>query len=221
MRIYDGLNDRSHSDFQYINAKYFTLMDITLRKESTRFLTRNLLYLVLLLNPWSMSGQFFFTEVHSVWDDRLDEWEILAIDEAENEEVVIRLSMIWPLSQNWNEWRIDSDQINGTMKTKWRDDPSQWELRTDSSVVTIRQVNRYDPGRWEVREGNSRVLLSTRYRGVGNEWIIPRQIDQWYMYAEFPNDVRDWIIEDYLDHRFSAVFRLSLIFIALWQTLPK
>ena len=164
-------------------------------------------------------GQMYFTEVHSRWDDRYNEWEILGM--ADEEELMIRVSLIWPLKNNWEEWRIDGDSVSGTIKTKWRGDLSQWELRTRNEIIMVSQDDRDDVNRWEIREGTYSEILSTLYYNNSNVWHVPQRRDNWLMSTEFNNDSRDWRVEDYMENKSSVAFRLAMIFIALWQSIPK
>ncbi len=167
----------------------------------------------------SLSSQSYFSEVHTVWDDRFDEWEIIGFEE--DDEFVIQLNLIWPLQNNWNEWRIQGGDIEGSIKTKWRGDPSQWEIRAGNELVIIVQQYRGDVNRWEVRNGDQRYLLSTVWNNDANNWHTPRNKTAWSMKTEFRDDPRDWIIEDYMIDSVPKITRLALIFIALWQSIPK
>jgi len=167
-----------------------------------------------------MIGQGYFVGVSSTWDDRLDEWE-LEVEDEDAQSAVIYISQLWPLRNNWEEWRIEGELLEGNIKTKWRGDISQWELRTAKSVVLISQLSRGDLNRWELREGSQRVTVSTKYYDNPNEWVVKGSKDAWAMWTTNVNDPRDWYIEDYIDGEYSLALRTGLVFISLWQSIPK
>lgn len=179
---------------------------------------------LILYHPIVVSGQvenspIFFTEAHSRWNDRFDEWEILA--SLNDEEVVIHLDLVWPLQRNWEEWRIKSELFQGSIRTKWRGDISQWEMRINGDIILIRQLNRNDLNRWEISNGSSREILQTQWFNNPNQWHLPRRKGAWIQFMDRENDPRDWIIEDYLEENTDPAIRLAAIFIVIWQTIPK
>lgn len=177
-----------------------------------------ILFLIYCSSLQCLTAQIQYTEVHSIWDDRLGEWEVIGIENGE--EIVIKIVLKWPLQNHWEEWRIESDHINGTIKTKWRNDLSRWELRDENSIIYMNQVHRGDVNRWEIREGVKRLYVVTRFYNNANEWILPRS-ENWIMSTEYKNDTRDWLIDDFLEESYSPSFKLAMIFISLWQSIPK
>ena len=163
--------------------------------------------------------QFYLTEVHSRWNDRFDEWEILTEDGSSQS--VYYLSLSWPLQRNWEEWRLEGEDLQAIIRTKWRGDLSTWEVRSNDEIIVIKQVYRNDPGQWEIRSGDTREIISTQWPGNPSQWHMPRRRGEWVMAMDREFDPRDWIIEDYLENTLSPLVRLSAVFITLWQTIPK
>ena len=165
-------------------------------------------------------SQVFFTEVHSRWNDRFDEWEVFG-STVDDEEFVVQFDLVWPLQRNWEEWRIGGDLFEGSIRAKWPGDPGQWEMRINGDIIMINQLNRNDGNRWEIRNGTSRELLQTQWFNNPTQWFFPRHREQWVQYMEREGDPRDWIIEDYLEEITDPGTRLAAIFIIIWQTIPK
>ena len=181
---------------------------------------RFLFIIILLFLLYPLHGQIQFTNLNSVWDNRLDEWIITGYD-VEEEVVEFQLSLTWPLRNNWDEWRISGDSYTATIRQKWRGNDSHWELRNSSEIVQIRQTFRGDPSQWDILSGGKRVSLSTLYRNNANDWVIARNQQDWHMYSEYIDDPRDWLIEDYSFDELTDSMRMAMIFISLWQSIPK
>ena len=168
----------------------------------------------------SMHAQVYLTKVNSVWDDRMTEWEIHGVDTSENE-VRYSLSLTWPLKRDWAEWSISGEDFTARIRPKWTGDYSNWELRTNLGIISMRQRFSGDLTQWSISQGNRRIVLKTRYRQNANDWIVERNPDLWYMYTEYVDDPRDWLIEDFAEEELSLSLRMAMVFISLWQSIPK
>ena len=177
------------------------------------------LSIFLILLNLSLFGQSYFTEIQSRWSDRFDQWELSGM--YFEEPFTISIDLTWPLQNNWEEWRISGLDLDGYIRSKWRGDPSMWEVRFDDRIVTIQLRSGIGNPEWEIREDGDRQVIRPRSAGNGNEWYIPRRRNDWLMYTEYVDDPRVWLIEDYLDEEHSITFRIALVFIALWQSIPK
>ena len=170
-----------------------------------------ILYLLIFTTVRSI-GQEYLIELHSTWDYGADQWEIIGIDG--DEEVIIELSMRWPLRSSIDEWVIRGGEVDGTIKTKWWGDRTQWELRWREQIVSIRLVQLGFSEQWEIRHGLKKLYLSNYEPNNPNQWITSNN-PNWRMRSEYINDFRDWFIDDYLDDEFDTSVKIALIFIAL------
>jgi len=165
-------------------------------------------------------GQSTFMEIHSTWDDQYGQWEVIVIDSS-NEEQVITIDQVWPLNNNFEEWRITSDFFSGRIKTQWTGDLSKWEVQLDGRLLQINQKWRNDVNHWEVRYGNRRTQIETRYRDDANTWVASLKEGDFAVFTEYRDDPRDWIIEDYIVDKLDDEEKLALVFICLFQSIPK
>jgi len=87
--------------------------------------------------------------VISRWDDEFTEWDIYTLEgdqavyEEEGEEIIAiepsgQLVMRWQADQNWKEWDFTVDDMTGSARQLWKDDPTQWEVRLGNEVITCR-----------------------------------------------------------------------------------
>lgn len=174
----------------------------------------------LLIMVVQLSGQSTFFELHGVWDDRYDQWELIAEDH-DGEAVVVRIEQLWPLNNNWEEWRIDGDLLRGSIKTKWRGDLTRWEVRVNNTLVEINQKWRNDPNVWEIRQANKRLKIETDYRDDANVWVAHLEEGDFALFTEYRDDPRDWLIDDYVTVSLTDEAKLAMVFISLIQSLPK
>lgn len=182
--------------------------------------TRWIFTIVCLVWVAALHGQSIFRELYSTWDDRLDQWEVV-IEDLDGADQIIRMEQIWPLNNNWEEWRIDGQAIRGTIKTKWRGDFTRWEMRIGNQLFEINQKWRNDPNEWEVRSGDKRYKIETDYRNDANVWIARMQEGVFALFTSYRGDPRDWVVEDYVQESLTDEEKLAMVFISLFQSIPK
>lgn len=172
-----------------------------------------------------------FSGVSSRWSDSFVEWEIYIQpegaredEEPPEEEVYGELKLRWlNVREDWSEWDFELGGGRGTIKRRWKDDPSQWELRTyEGDVVTMRIAWPGDFTEWRVTDNSVTLNLKSRWTNQYDEWQVqdPNR-GKFYMYTQRSQDPRDWVIEDGLDETVSDPMRLALIFLTVYNASPK
>lgn len=196
-----------------------------------------LIFLCLWLNVLTGHSQTL-SSVSTRWSDSFVEWEIYAVmpqdstetDEGEEdsetptEELYGEFKLRWlAIRDDWTEWDFELGEQRGTIRQKWKDDPTQWELRTYSgNVVTMRTMWTNDLTEWRVTDNSTTLNLKSKWKNQFDEWLVDdptRGI--FYMYTYSERDPRDWAIEDALSSDVSEPMKLALIFLTVFCASPK
>ncbi|MCC6281952.1 MAG: hypothetical protein IT262_15215 [Saprospiraceae bacterium] len=169
--------------------------------------------------------------VSSRWSDSFVEWEIFiqpeiarGEEEPPPEEQYGELKLRWlNVRDDWSEWDFELGGGRGTIKQRWKEDPSQWELRTyEGDIVTMRTAWPGDFGEWRVTDNNVTLSLKSRWTNQFDEWLVQdASRGRFYLYTVRSQDPRDWVIEDELDETVSQPMRLALIFLTIYNASPK
>ncbi len=188
------------------------------------------LLLGLLLSHAGLQAQVL-SGVSSRWSDSFVEWEIFiqpekvaGEDELPEEEQYGELKLRWlNVREDWSEWDFELGGGRGTIKQRWKDDPSQWELRTyEGDIVTMRTAWPGDFSEWRVTDNSVTLTLKSRWTNQFDEWQVQdANRGRFYLYTLRSQDPRDWGIEDELDETVSQPMRLALIFLTLYNASPK
>lgn len=169
------------------------------------------------------------------WSDSFVEWELFASvadstqaedDDSEppDEELYGEMKLRWlDLRDDWTEWDYNLGDERGTIKMKWKDDPTQWELRTyDGAVVTMRAAWNNDFTEWRVTDNSVSLTLRSRWTNQLDEWqVTDSSRGAFYMYTVYRGDPRDWTIEDGLDESVSQHMKLALVFLSVFHSTPR
>ncbi len=184
---------------------------------------------VIQLSAQALSG------ISTRWSDSFVEWELFAFSqdttqpeetdsEAPDEEPVGEIKLRWlNLRDDWSEWDYNIGDERGTIKLKWKNDPTHWELRSyDGAVVTMRTAWSNDLTEWRVTDNTLSLTLRSRWTNQFDEWVVqdPSR-GTFYLYTLRSGDPRDWAIEDDLDSSVSRQMKLALVFIAIFQSTPR
>ncbi|MFN0013790.1 MAG: hypothetical protein ACKVU2_04510 [Saprospiraceae bacterium] len=199
-----------------------------------------LLSLVFTLLGSAFSSAQVLSSISTRWSDSFVEWELYAKpatepapaeegdeqEEAEppDEELYGELKLRWlNLRDDWTDWDYSLGGGNGTIRMKWKDDPSQWELRSyDGTIVTMRAAWSGDPTEWRVTDNTISLTLRTRWSGQHDEWLVQdNNRGTFYLYTLAEGDPRDWAIEDRLDDSVSQPMKMALIFLAVYTASPR
>ncbi|MEY4204631.1 MAG: hypothetical protein RL013_2335 [Bacteroidota bacterium] len=170
--------------------------------------------------------------VSTRWNDSFVEWDIYASegqDEAEStdppEEVLYgELKLRWlNVRDDFSEWTYELNGERGTIKQKWKNDPTQWELRTyTGDVVTMRASWSNDFSEWRLTNNSFSLTLGSRWKNRLDEWLTddPNR-GKFYIYTLREQDPRDWAVEDNLSEEVNEPMKMALIFLAIYHSTPK
>ena len=165
----------------------------------------------------SLSAQVL-TGFNARYNDAFVEWEVYAdsIDAAGN------LTMTWQHPDDWTQWSYRLGDRSGNIKTKWQKDISQWEVRGDNKTISVQMMWSNDPREWRITDNKFSLELRCKFAGNFNEWVVDdSKRGYFHVYTRYENDPRDWIIEDELDPSVSLPMKMSLLFLVLFNSVPK
>lgn len=158
------------------------------------------------------------TKVEAKWLDSFREWII----ETETGELEGSLSATWALSDDWSEWRYDLGEHTGSMKLKFAPDPNLWEFRSGNEVITARTIWSNDFTEWRFTDGERIIQLRLKRDAAPFVWFSEGEtygfID---IFTEYEQDPGVWLVEDKLNEEMSLLYRMSLIFIAIYHSSPR
>lgn len=189
--------------------------------------------IALVLLPFCLCAQQI-SSVSTRWSDSFVEWDIFAltqdtIPENEEEETpqeapIGELKLRWlNVRDDWSEWDFELGDQSGTIRMKWKDDPTQWELRSyEGAIVSMRAAWSNDLTQWRITDNNVTLLLRSRWTNQLDEWLVEdSRHGTFHMHTFQQMDPRDWAIDDRLGAGISPSMRLAMIFIVLFQSTPK
>lgn len=166
------------------------------------------------------------------WNDSFVEWETYCYDAdtsaAAGDEPDVyacgNLQLRWlNIQDDWTDWDFQWGDLRGSVRRKWKDDPTHWELRAfDGSVITMRAAWANDLHEWRVTDNNISLTLRTRWGNQLDEWIVDDNTrGQMRVYTARRNDPRDWNIDDDLIAAVPQSMRLALVFLCVYHACPK
>jgi hypothetical protein len=164
------------------------------------------------------------------WNDTFVAWEIFATAPAEDDSTVWEEYLLGTVQQrwldvreDWTEWDFTLDGRDGTIKLKWKTDPSQWELRTyEGTIITMKTIWNGDNTAWRIDDGEHTYDLKSRYTSDLGEWSVKDNDGNIFKISvTFPNDPRDWTVQDGWGVAISYELKLAMLFVVTSQTSPK
>lgn len=165
--------------------------------------------------------------ISSRWSNSFVEWDIFAAAEngdAAEEEAYGELKLRWlNLKDDFSEWTYELGGQRGTIRQKWKTDPTQWELRTyEGDIITMKAPWANDPTEWRVTDNTLSLTLKSRWTNQLDEWLVddPRR-GKFYLYTLQSGDPRDWAVEDNLNEEISEPMKMAMIFLVIFQSSPK
>jgi hypothetical protein len=164
--------------------------------------------------------------VSSRWSDSFVEWDIFSPPEYEGEDEVLigELKLRWlNINDDFSEWTFELGDLRGTIRQKWKNDPTLWELRTYSGdIITMKAPWSNDLSEWRVTDNSLALTLKSRWTNQLDEWLVddPNR-GRFYLYTLYTGDPRDWAIEDKLQEDISTPMKMALIFLAIFNSTPK
>lgn len=197
---------------------------------------RRFLPAILLLLPAAALQAQKLSSISTRWNNSFVEWELYTIlprdtlaepeeeTEEPQEERSGELKHRWlNVRDDWSEWDYQLGDEQGTIKVKWKDQPSQWELRSyDGNVITMRTSWPNDYTEWRVTDNDVTLQLKSRWKSQLDEWLVDDPAHgRFYMYTLRTQDPRDWAIEDHLDEKISQSLKLALVFLTIFNSSPR
>ena len=178
------------------------------------------------------------TSVSTRWSDSFVEWEIYAAmpqdttnsagseedSEPAEEELYGELKLRWlNVRDDFSEWDYELGGERGTIRQKWKDDPTQWEVRSyEGNIVSIRSMWSNDLTEWRVTDNSITLNLKSRWKNQFDEWLVDDSTyGRFYLYTYTERDPRDWAIEDSLDDSISNSMKMALIFLTVFNGSPR
>ena len=180
------------------------------------------------------------SSVSTRWGDSFVEWDIYAFDlsdtseeeagsdedaaDESDERVIGGMQLRWlNVRDDWSEWDFELGEQRGTIKMKWKDDPTHWELRTyDGDVVTMRAAWANDPSQWRITNNSNTLTLRSRWTNQIDEWYVDdRTYGRLGIHTFRRGDPRDWAVEDELTDDISPAMKLAMVFVVIFHSVPK
>ena len=173
---------------------------------------------LLLFTVFNIHAQLL-TGISTYWDDAFEEWIIY----TEDEEIEGELQPRWINRGDLTEWEWELDDESVTIKQVFANDPSQWQIRGyGGDIVTCRAMWKGDISEWKITNNSVTIIFKTRYANNPNEWRVREQYyGQFEMYTNTENDPRDWIIVDELDKKITPNMKIAMVFLAMYNSLPR
>ncbi len=197
---------------------------------------RLILLLVFIWQTAALQAQVL-SGISTRWSDSFVEWEIYAAiprdttrtepeedSEEPDESLYGELKLRWlNVREDFSEWDYEIGEERGTIRQKWKDDPSQWELRSyNGPVVSMRTAWPNDFNEWRVTDNSISLNLKSRWTNQFDEWLVDDSAHgKFYMYTLIKNDPRDWAVEDSMDDSISQSMKMALIFLTVFNGSPK
>ena len=180
---------------------------------------------------YAASAQTIST-ISSRWDNSFVEWDIYIAGEqtdpdaetAPEEELYGGFQLRFlNFQDDFSEWTYELGGERGTIRQKWKDDPTYWELRTyTGTVITMRTAWANDLSEWRITDNTISLNLGSRWKNRFDEWLVDDQRrGRFYLYTLNEGDPRDWAIEDELTEDVSEPMKMAIIFLTLIQSTPK
>lgn len=179
---------------------------------------RHLLFIALAILHLPLTGQDIIG-LGTRWSDSFREWEIQTVDDQRYGSLELR----WRLSDDWTQWEFRLGDTTAQIRQKWADDPNLWEIRCLGETVTARTIFSNDFRQWRLSDGEHRIRWQSRYGNIRDEWIIREGSEHgdFRVQTYWEGDPRDWIVEDNLNEDVSYAMRVALMFVAVFNSIPK
>lgn len=158
------------------------------------------------------------------WSDSFREWEVHTADDYRTGTLELRWNLppIPGGREDWTEWDFRLGDTTAQIRLKWNDDPNLWEIRCLGVTVTARTTWNNDFRQWRISDGTHRINWQSRYGNIRDEWIVREEDSGFFsVYTYWEGDPRDWVVVDELDEDVSYAMRVAMIFLAIFNSIPK
>ena len=158
------------------------------------------------------------TGISARYNDAFVDWDVFAdsLDDKGN------LQMTWQRPDDWTKWTYRLGEKTGSLKTKWSRDLEHWETRGDNKIISAEPVFMGDKRQWRVTNNDFSIELTcTDYQNC-EQWTVedPKR-GRFIIYTDQRRDLRDWLIEDELDPSVSLPMKMTLVFLAILNTVQR
>ena len=166
----------------------------------------------------NLNGQIL-TGISVRFNDAFVDWDVFA-DSMDTDKG--NLQMTWQHPDDWTNWSYRLGEKTGTIKTKWSRDLEHWETRGENKIISAETIFMGEKRQWRVTNNDfSLELTCTDYRNCEQWSVEDSRRGKFTIYTERQRDPRDWLIEDELDPSVSLPMKMTLVFLAILNTVPK
>lgn len=172
--------------------------------------------------------------VSTQWSDSFVAWDLFSEEiiepatdstTAEVEEYKMgEIKQRWiDVKEDWTDWDMNIDGRQGTIKMKWKNDPTYWELRTfDGDIISMKTIWPGDYTQWRVSNGDFSLDLKSRFTSDFGEWNVnDSKRGKYTISVQYTNDPRDWIVTDELEEEVPVAMKAAMIFLVICHSSPK
>lgn len=156
--------------------------------------------------------------LNTEWDDSLRDWKIESDSTDFSGELYFRFSNdVIP-----RFWDYRTGELAGSIKATWDDNPNDWVLDGMNIDAQAKTTWRGQFQRWNVDIAGQRIIWELTSDSDGLFWEIKDKSNgSFFMYMEWEDDMRDWIIEDYLVEDFPYEGKVFLVFLGMFSYMVK
>jgi len=178
-----------------------------------------ILSICVLFTSLTIAGSQDIIGLGTKYSDSFREWDVQCIQEDRTGSLELR----WILSDDWSQWEFRVGDTTAQIRQKWSDDANLWEIKCLGTTVIARTIWNNDFRQWRLSDGEHRIRWQSRYSNIRDEWIIREEtgFGSFNVHTYWDGDPRDWVVEDTLDTEVSYAMRVALLFIAVFNSVPK
>jgi hypothetical protein len=159
------------------------------------------------------------TGISARYNDAFVDWDVFA-DSLDDDKG--NLQMTWQRPDDWTKWTYRLGEKTGSIKTKWTRDLEHWETRGDNKIISAEPIFTGDKRQWRITNNDFSIELTcTDYQNCQQWSVEDAKRGRFTIYTERNRDLRDWLIEDELDPSVSLPMKMTLVFLAILNTVPK
>lgn len=168
------------------------------------------------------------TSISTQYSDSFVAWDLFALDtlngaEPPEEIAVGILQLRWlEVKEDWTEWDFEVGNRKGTIRLKWKNDPSEWELRTfDGKIVTMKTIWKGNLTQWRITDNSSTYTYRSRYTNDLSSWNCNSSYGTFDMEVWNSSDPRDWQILDQMSESVDLSIKMAMVFLTTYYSSPK
>ena len=175
-----------------------------------------IIFLLLLKMQVSYSQKIISFE--SNWSDSFMEWKVY----TEGDSIDGNIDLRWKINKDWTVWDMDLGEFSGTAKMKYSNDPNLWEFRSGNEIINAKTYWSNDFSDWRLNNGRQKIRFKYKLNDLPFIWYSEGEdygsID---IYPEYNDGLQYWIVEDELSEDISTLYKMAMVFIAMYHSVPK